>query len=272
MTKGKAAENVCMELRTVQANAFKVLIEALKELLTDTAIEVSEQGLKITTMSTSRVVLVHLKLEAENFEYFHCDGVKILGVNMINLYKIIKTVNSNDTLSLYMTNDNLNQLCVRIDKDDKGTSSVFHLNLLDIRYENFNIPPADFASVITLPSNDLQKICRDMNNIADEIDITKVGNTLILKCKGDFCSQETVITDNHSMEDDESGEQSDEIIQGVYNLKYMCMFTKCTNLSNTVEIYMKNDYPMIVKYTVASLGTIKLCVCPILHDDAHSDM
>ena len=251
----------CMEIRTVQSNAFKVLVEALKELLTDTAIEISPAGFKIVTMDTSRVVLVHLKLDASNFEYFSCDGVKIIGVNMLNLYKIIKTLNSNDILTMYMTSDNINQLCIRIDKDDKGTSSCYKLNLLDLKYEHVQIPPADFASVLTLPSNDFQKICRDMHNIAENIDITKLNNKLFLKCKGDFCSQETVITDTNNSED-----TTGDIIQGVFSLKYLCMFTKCTNLSNTVEIYMKNDYPLIVKYTVASLGEIKLCVCPITND------
>lgn len=256
-----ASSDYCLEIRTVQANAFKVLIEALKELLTDTAIEISPMGFKIVTMDTSRVVLVHLKLDADNFEYFRCDGTKILGVNMLNMYKIIKTVNSSDTLTLFMTNDNINQLCIRIDKEERAMSSVYKLNLLDLKHDNLSIPAADFSSVITLPSNDFQKICRDMHNIADNIDITKVQNRLILKCKGDFCEQDTVITDNNIAPD-----SNNDIIQGVFSLKYLCMFTKCTNLSNTVEIYMKNDYPLIVKYTVASMGNIKLCVCPVSND------
>jgi proliferating cell nuclear antigen len=182
---------------------------------------------------------------------------------MLNLYKIIKTVNSNDTLTLFMTKNNINQLCIRIDKDEKNSSSVYRLNLLDLKHDNLSIPSADFTSVVTLPSNDFQKICRDMHYIAENIDITKVQNKLILKCKGDFCDQETVITDVNADVDKETGT---DIIQGVFSLKYLCMFTKCTNLSNTVEIYMKNDYPLIVKYTVASMGNIKLCVCPVSND------
>jgi len=292
----ESSSKYCMEIRTMQANAFKVLIEALKELLTDTAIQVSPSGFKIVTMDNSRVVLVHLKLDASGFEHFYCDGTIVLGVNMLNLYKIIKTVNSYDTLTLFVTRDNVNQLGIRIDKQEKDTFSCYKLNLLDLKYENLSIPPADFASVITLPSNDFQKICRDMHNIAENIDITKVNNKLILSCKGDFCTQETVITDHNVAEEGGGGGEAsvdgetnstiktetrvsskvttatvtnhtDEIIQGVFSLKYLCLFTKCTNLSNTVEIYMKNDYPLIVKYTVARLGRVKLCVCPLTNDE-----
>jgi len=38
------------------------------------------------------------------------------------------------------------------------------------------------------------------------------------------------------------------------------MFTKCTNLYNMVEIYLKNNFPLILRYQVASLGEIKLCL------------
>ena len=59
----------------------------------------------------------------------------------------------------------------------------------------------------------------------------------------------------------------EEIVQGVFALKHLVMFTKCTNLSNQVEIYLKNDYPLIISYGVASLGNIKLCLAPQQFDD-----
>ncbi len=62
-----------LEIKTVQTNAFKVLIEALKEILTDTNIEFTESGIKIIAMDPSHTVLVHLKLEAENFDDYNCE-------------------------------------------------------------------------------------------------------------------------------------------------------------------------------------------------------
>jgi len=40
-------------------------------------------------------------------------------------------------------------------------------------------------------------------------------------------------------------------------------FIKCTNLCNTIEMYLENDLPLVVKYAVASLGEIKLCLAPL---------
>ena len=58
-----------------------------------------------------------------------------------------------------------------------------------------------------------------------------------------------------------------EIVQGLFSLKHLLLFTKCTNLSNSIEIFIKNDYPMIIRYGVANLGEIKRCLSPKLYSD-----
>ena len=56
-------------------------------------------------------------------------------------------------------------------------------------------------------------------------------------------------------------------MQGLFSLKHLLLFTKCTNLSNSIEIFIKNDYPMIIRYGVANLGEIKRCLSPKLYSD-----
>lgn len=250
-----------LEVKTVQSAAFKVLVEALKELLTDTCLEFDETGIKIISMDTSHIVLVHLKLDATKFEYYHCEKKITIGVNMLNLHKLIKTINSNDTLTLFMDAHDLNHLGIKIENGEKNTKTTYKLNLLDLDHPQIQIDPAVFNSVITLPSSDFQKICRDMHNLAGFVDIKNYNNQLIFSCKGDFCSQETILSDNDNGTHHISG-KSNEIVQGIFNLKYLVLFTKCTSLCNTVELYLKNDYPLIIKYFVASLGEIKLCLAP----------
>ena len=87
-----------------------------------------------------------------------------------------------------------------------------------------------------------------------------IADQLLLSCKGDFCTQETILGTEKSnnitiCKNEEEGSQ--EIIQGVFSLKYLAIFTKCTNLCSNVEIYLKNSYPIILRYSIASLGEIK---------------
>ncbi len=256
-----------LEVRTVQSSSFKILIEALKELLTDTCIEFDNTGMKIITMDNSKVVLVHLKLEASKFEYFYCENKINIGVNMLNLYKLIRSVNSNDILTLFVDSNDINSLGIKIENGEKNTRTIYKLSLLDLDMPKISIDPVDFNSVITLPSIDFQKICRDMNNIADFVEIKNIGSQLILSCKGDFCSQETIISDTDNGNTVQNINGSNEILQGVFKLNFLVLFTKCTNLSSTVEIFLKNDYPLVIRYSVASLGSVKIALAPASNFD-----
>lgn len=256
-----------LEIKTVQSQAFKILIEALKELLTDTSIEFDEQGMKIVSTDTTHSVLAHLKLDACKFEYYYCEGKNVIGVNMLNFYKLIRTINSNDTLTLFIERSDINHLGIKMENGEKNSRTIYKLNLLDLDNQTISIDNAEFNTTINLPSVDFQKICRDMNNIADNVEIKNIGNQLILSCKGDFCSQETIIVDNENGVNSISSKSENEIIQGVFSLKYLVLFTKCTNLSSTVELLIKNDYPLVVNYMVASLGQLKWIASQVLIDN-----
>jgi proliferating cell nuclear antigen len=264
-----------LEIKTVQASVFKVLVEALKELLTDTSIEFDETGMKILTTDTSHVVMVHLKLEAPKFEVYHCEGRISIGVNMLNFHKLLKTINNNNTLSLFMDRDDVNHLGIKIENSEKNTRTVYKLSLLDLDHHDLLVDPLAFPEVVTLPSSDFQKICRDMNNLADHMEIRSVNNQLVFSCKGDYCSQETVIRDMGAQgqvgqlqggQGQGQGQQlqqgASSIVQGVFSIKHLVLFTKCTNLCSTMELYLANNYPLVVKYDVSSLGAIRLVLAP----------
>jgi proliferating cell nuclear antigen len=248
-----------LEVRTVQSSAFRILIEALKELLVDTSIEFDENGVRIVSLDNSKVVLVHLKLDAKKFEFYHCEGKLSIGVNMLNLFKLVRTINSNDTLTLFIENTDINHLGIKIENSEKNQKTVYKLNLLDLNNPSISIDPVEFNSQITLPSVDFQKIIRDMNQIAEFVEIKNINTQLILTCQGEFCSQETILMDNDGLSNI-TNNKTDEIVQGIFSLKYLVLFTKCTNLCSTVSLYLKNDYPIICIWDVASLGSISLAL------------
>jgi proliferating cell nuclear antigen len=175
---------------------------------------------------------------------------------------LIKTITNGDILTLFIEEEDTNNLGIRIENSEKKVRTTYKLSMLDINAVEYEIPPVDFPTIITMPSVDLQKIIRDMHNLADNIEIRYVENQLRFSCKGDFVKQETVLgTDkNQNLTVAVNNQKNHEIIQGIYSSKYLSMFTKCTNLYNMVEVYLKNNFPLILKYNVASLGEIKLCL------------
>ena len=164
-------------------------------------------------------------------------------------------------MTLFIESSDINHLGIKIENGEKNSKTTYKLNLLDLDNQKITIDNAEFNTIINLPSVDFQKICRDMNNIAENVEINNIGNQLILSCKGDFCNQETIIVDNDNGVNTINAKKND-IVQGVFNLKYLVLFTKCTNLCSTVELLLKNDYPLIIRYMVASLGELKWALAP----------
>ena len=69
------AENI-LDIQTVQIAPFRTLMTALKDILLETNITFSKQGIKIINMDKSHTILAHLFLKAENFESYECNEEK----------------------------------------------------------------------------------------------------------------------------------------------------------------------------------------------------
>ena len=193
----------------------------------------------------------------------------------------------NDILTLSQDHDDKNHLKIKIDSPDEKKDSVFNLKLIDLEEHKMQIPQITFDAVITMDSQEFNKLCRDMNNIADYVEIKCLKDKIVFTCKGDFADRTTtyrtrqaVVADGDDEDDvnenilvsinhassKSNAKGSPPIVQGIFELKHLVLFSKCASLCNDIEIYMKNDFPLVIKYQVATLGRILLCLTPIKED------
>jgi proliferating cell nuclear antigen len=224
-----------------------------------------KDGIRMVAMDNTRTVLVHLRLYADKFEKFtynHSNPKFVIGVNTDHLYRIVRTATNDDTLTLYVDSDDPNSLGILMENGEKKRVDRYKLNLLDRDEPDLHLPDTEFATRITMPSLDFQKICRDMTLLsAKTVEITNVGNTLTFSCKGHFASRTTVLGDDESNFSIQK-KANEEIINGNFSLPHLVLFTKCTNLCNNLELHMKNSWFLMIRYVVANLGETKLCLMP----------
>tara|TARA_B110000037_G_C17036157_1_gene471703 strand:+ start:149 stop:943 length:795 start_codon:yes stop_codon:yes gene_type:complete len=252
-----------IDLKTVQPNSIKNLFESLKEILTDVNIVFTKESMKIISLdATTETILVHLKLESDKFEYYYCKEKTTLGINLPNFFKLLRTVTNNDTLSLYVDMDKQNMLGIKIENSEKSYLTNYFLNLIEVDEKTIQVDPPVFESIITMPSNDFNKVCRDMLNLSEVIEIKSIGSQIIFSCKGDFAEQETIMGESTNGLNFKSSSNINNIIQGYYNLKHLVLFAKCTNMCNSMSIYLKNSYPIVIEFRVGNLGELKLALAP----------
>ena len=262
--------DLLFRIRTVKAAPFRTLIEAIKDILTDANIEFDSKGLKIMAMDGTHTILVHLRLQADRFDEYYCPQKFILGVNMINFFKLVKTMSNNESIVLYMKKSDTTKLGIDILNGEKQMTTHFALNLIELDIKPISIPPVQFSSVFTMPSVDFQKIIRDMHTLGEIVEIQSASQELAFRCKGDYAEQETVFSFGQNGLTQQTG-KAGEIVQGNFHLKHLVLFTKCTSLCSDITLHLKNDYPIIVEYNVAGLGEIKLALAPALTKPADAN-
>ena len=257
-----------LTIKTVQIAPFRTLMTALKDILLETNICFRKDGIRIINMDKSHTMLAHCSLGAENFEYYDCKEEKILiGVNMFHLFKLINTIDNDDTLTMYIEEKDyydgiVAYLGLKFENGDIKQCKIQKLRLIEPDNEELQVPDVKFSSILNMPSTDFQKIIRDLSIISDKLELKSCGSELIFKCIGQFAKAEIRRTESQGgmefLKKDDN-----KIVQGIFSLKNLSYFIKCTNLCNQIEMYLENDLPLIVKYNVASLGTIKLGLAPI---------
>lgn len=271
-------------MQTAQGASIKQLIECLNPLLTDINLTITPKvitnssddsetestktgGIIIKEINKQSTILVHCKLDADKFETYEYNYHKKelqIGISLNYLVKALKCMNNFDMMIWEVDDDNLNELVITFETKtkDKIENKKFRLNLMDIDHDNLEIQPVDFSYLVIMPSHDFQKYCKDMSLATDKLELICNKDKLVFKGKGDLGTVEFETEESIGGLQIQMTSNKNIIVQGLYDLKYLLIFTKCTSLCNNVNMYLKNDYPLVIEYSVAALGKIKLVLSP----------
>jgi proliferating cell nuclear antigen len=270
------------ELRTsqTQTNDIKTLIDTLNCLVTDCNItfypfhiksensltEENEEkigGVVFSELNKSQSVLIDCKLDADKFEYYkynHKEEKLTIGINLQNLLKFMKCMSNFDIMTWKIEKDDINKL-IMILENAKETKE-FRINLMDLDYKEYNIDKVDFPYIVDAPSQEFQRNIKDAISASDKsekVEIKCTEENVMLSGSGE--SGEYIFILNQEKDGIviyKNSDVNEEIVQGLFELKYLSIFTRCTSLCERITVYLKNEYPLIVKYTVSNLGELKL--------------
>ena len=211
-----------------------------------------------------------MRLDADKFDVYKYNYHKkklTLGIDINNLLKCLKCMSNFDTMTWLVDDDDINKLIIILESTERKEKKTFKLNLMDIEEETYDISPIQFPYSIILPSQDFHKYCKDMATSTEKIEIKATSNKLFFSGKGEIGNIDFEVGEsNGGLSIISTTNNTNEIVQGLFELKFLLIFTKCTNLCNQVTMFLKNDYPIIITYQIAALGEIKLVLSPTKSD------
>lgn len=255
-------ENYKLYMRTIQASALRTLSEVLREILVDVNIRFDSSGFTIMTISKKHKAIIHLKLNADKFEDYWCSENFTIGVSMISFHKLLKTISNSDIVSFFVTKNDSHKLGIKIENKEKKIVDTSMLKLLDLDDQTIEIPPITFESIFNMPCVDFHKHCRDLATISDMVDIKILGNGEVfsMSCVGDFAEKEIQIGEEDAK--NKLGTNVKSALIGQFLIKYLNLFCKSASLCPSVSICLKEDFPILLIFSVANLGSLRFCLSP----------
>lgn len=270
-----------VKFETSHTSDFKILVDMLNCLITDCNItfypykikntntmddkETNKVGgIVIQEVNKTQSILIHCKLDADQFDSYEYNYPKerfTIGINLSNLLKCIKCMNNFDTMKWIIDDDDINKLTMILENNKE--KKKFSMNLMDLDFEPYDIDKVDFPYSANMVSQDFQKYCKDMVSNSEKMEIKCVDKSVFLSSSGETgdwvfelneSNSDIVITKDENIDE--------EIVQGLFELKYLIIFTRCTNLSERVNLFLKNEYPLVIQYSISTLGLLKLVLSP----------
>ncbi|MEK6841870.1 MAG: proliferating cell nuclear antigen (pcna) [Nanoarchaeota archaeon] len=205
------------------------VVEIISELVTEVRIKVNESGLSITAMDPANVSMVRFMLPRSSFSMFETDN-EVLGINLDNLKRILKRINSGSSLVMEKRGNLLNiQIHDRIKRN-------FNLSLIDVESEEKDIPELEFSSIVELNSVDFVDSIEDCMVVGDACSFIVSEGKFIIEARG-------LNSAMSEFSGDEAKIQA-ENCKSRYSLEYLQKFVKGTKLSDRTVLKFADDHPL----------------------------
>ncbi|KAA0196244.1 Proliferating cell nuclear antigen [Fasciolopsis buskii] len=257
------------EARLNQADIWKKVVEAIKDLVQEATLDCTEGGISLQAMDNAHVSLVSLLLRSDGFETYRCDRNLSLGLNITSTSKILKCAGANDAVTL-KSGDKADTLTLVFESRNQEKVSEFEIKLMDLDVDHLGIPDTDYKCVIKMPSAELQRICRDLSQIGDSVVISVAKDGVNFSSTGDLGTGNIKLMQSANADKPEEAVsiEMNEAVCMTYSLHYFNIFTKATPLSSQVVLSLTENVPAVVEFNIDELGYIRYYLAPKIEDDA----
>lgn len=255
------------EARLLQGSLLKKILDAMKDLVTDANFDCSSTGFSLQAMDSSHVALVALLLRSDGFEHFRCDRNITMGINLPNMSKMLKCANNDDIITVKAEDDG-DTVTFMFESPNQDKISDFEMKLMDIDSEHLGIPEEEYEAVVTMPSAEFLRICRDLSTIGDtvQMDVSKDG--VKFTTEGDIGKANIVCRPSNNTDGGpETTIKCKDPVHLTFALRYLNSFTKATPLTDKVVISLSKELPVQCEYEIPSVGYLRYYLAPKIEED-----
>lgn len=225
-------------------------ISTISELIDETELRVTQDGIKMIAADRAVVVVVNLFISKDVFSYFEYSKDASIGINLLNFLQILRRASSDDKLSIALKDGKLEMVL-------SGSSTrKFVLPLLDIsKSETPDIKKLEegFTSTFRINADILGSGIEDAELVTDSVVFTVRKDNFSMKAESDATSTQL---DLPSGTEHLKPMNVGEPVRARYSLDYLKKIMKAKKLSDEAVMAIATDYPLKLAFDVP--GKMKL--------------
>ena len=207
-------------------------------------------------MDSAHVSLVSLKMNDTGFSEYRCDKNITLGINLVDLSKVLKLAKNGDTLTLKAEEES-SSLTITFENSETERNAEFQLNLLNLDMQALGIPETEYPTYIKMSSGDFVALCKDFTSLSESVKVDIVDQVATFSISGKSGSGKVVMkTNNVEKAESQVSIVSHEDVSCSYGLQYLNSFAKASALSDIVTLNISSKFPLMIEYEIANMGFI----------------
>lgn len=246
-----ALKQVLFRCKTDNAYHMKMMAEIISNVLKNGFFEINNQGISMSMFDHPRKTMISVNLQAENFLTYvfnHHEPIYI-GINTLFFHKMLKSVKKKDMLELCIENDDLTEMLIKTIPREHNRIVTSSLRIQSS--QNIDVcTPEGYTKSIIIPSNDFNKMIKDLNVIGSEkINITTSHGFIKFAANADGVVKRDI----------EFGEETEGAPKNVKNFstEQFERISKISSLSSSLHIFpCTEQLPIKFKSMIGNLGTI----------------
>jgi proliferating cell nuclear antigen len=249
--------------KTLEGYILKNLFELLHSNYKTAFFKINKKGIFSRMFDPNKKILSDISLNYDKFNFYSFKGTQnlLFSFNLSHTYKLMKSARKKDSITISITNDNVNKLKIRIVPNENNKKSIREMEI-PIQYDVQNLDidlPDGYDKSIIINSAEFQKSCKQLAPLSDNI---------LVSCKNfnvSFSSDNSIYTNKITLgemenSDSEEEENQEEILLQNFKSITLTKIIKISGLSTNLQVFIENNLPLIFKSNIGSLGNITLYI------------
>ena len=233
---------------------WKRIVDALATLLTEVHFTVSEKGMTLRQLDSSKAAMIDLDLPAGVFQEYECSEEHNICLGVDELNKVSKRMASDDRLEF-----NLDENRFQI-KLVGQAERQFKLQLLTPPEDKTKKPNLQFDVKAEMYTDSFKQSVKDIGVVSSHVKIIADKKSITFTGEGDTGEAEVVLKT--------SGEESalfeletKEKSTAMYALNYLAEISKAM-FSDSLLLQFSSNKPIMLEFVIAEGGRISFVLAP----------